>query len=115
MGCKSACWKSRVVTEAEQVLRHESAQIAQQATEAQEALDQHKKAKWQQAQADLTALCQSNSAQVQSFAFKMHETNEEHKSFIMHKRDSYNSRHKPFEKHISTNSKQRRQLRIVRT
>ena len=70
--------KSRVVTEAEEVLCLESAQIAQQATEAQEAMDQHYKAKWQQAEADLTALCQSNSAQVQSFAFKMHETNEEH-------------------------------------
>ena len=53
-------------------------QIAQQATEAQEAMDQHYKAKWQQAEADLTALCQSNSAQVRSFVCKMHETNEEH-------------------------------------
>ena len=52
--------------------------MAQQATEAQEAMDQHYKAKWQQAEADLTALCQSNSAQVQSFASKMHETNAEH-------------------------------------
>ena len=50
------------------MLCRESAQIAQQATEAQEAMDQHYKAKWQQAEADLTALCQSNSAQVQSFA-----------------------------------------------
>ena len=71
-------WKSRVVTEAEEVLCRESAQMAQQATEAQEAMDQHYKAKWQQAEADLTALCQSNSAQVQSFASKMHETNTEH-------------------------------------
>ena len=71
-------WKSRVVTEAEEVLCRESAQLAQQATEAQEAMDQHYKAKWQQAEADLTALCKSNSAQVQSFASKMHETNVEH-------------------------------------
>ena len=71
-------WKSRVVTEAEEALCRESAQMAQQATEAQEAMDQHYKAKWQQAEADLTALCQSNSAQVQSFASKMHETNAEH-------------------------------------
>ena len=41
-------------------------------------MGQHYKAKWQQAEADLTALCQSNSAQVQSFASKIHETNEEH-------------------------------------
>ena len=71
-------WKSRVVTEAEEVLCRESAQMAHQATEAQEAMDQHYKAKWQQAEADLTALCKSNSAQVQSFASKMHETNAEH-------------------------------------
>ena len=71
-------WKSRVVTEAEEVLCRESAQMAQQATEAQEAMDQHYKAKWQQAEADLTALCQSNSVQMQSFASKMHETNAEH-------------------------------------
>ena len=50
---------------------------------------------------DLKALCQSNSAQVQSFASKMHETNVSNiNSFMMHKRDEYNSRHKPFEKHI---------------
>ena len=36
------------------------------------------------------------------------------KSFMMHKRDSYNSRHKPYEKHINMNSKQRSQLRIIR-
>ena len=52
--------------------------MAHQATEAQEAMDQHYKAKWQQAEADLTALCKSNSVQVQSFASKMHETNAEH-------------------------------------
>ena len=71
-------WKSRVVTEAEEVLCRESAQIAQQATEAQEAMDQHYKTRWQQAEADLQALCQSNSAQVQSLASKLQETNEEH-------------------------------------
>ena len=71
-------WKSRVVTEAEEVLCRESAQMAQHATEAQEAMDQHYKAKWQQAETDLKALCKSNSAQVQSFASKMHETNVEH-------------------------------------
>ena len=45
---------------------------------AQEAMDQQYKAKWQQAESDLKALCKSNSAQVQSFASKMHETNVEH-------------------------------------
>ena len=66
------------MTEAEEVLCRESAQMAQHATEAQEAMDQQYKAKWQQAKSDLKALCKSNSAQVQSFAFKMHETNVEH-------------------------------------
>ena len=61
-------WKSRVVTEAEEVLCRESAQAAQQATEAQEAMDQHYKAKWRQAEDDLEALCPSNGAQAQSLA-----------------------------------------------
>ena len=71
-------WESRVVTEAEVVLCRESAQAAHQATEAQEAMDQHYKAKWRQAEADLQALCQSNSAQVQSLASKLQEANLEH-------------------------------------
>ena len=75
-------WKSRVVTEAEEVLCRESAQAAHQATETQEAMDQHYKAKWRQAQADLQALCQSNSAQVQSLASKLQETNlEDHELY----------------------------------
>ena len=70
--------KSRVVTEAEEALCRESAQAAHQATEAQEAMDQHYKAKWRQAEADLKALCQSNSTQLQSLASKLQETNLEH-------------------------------------
>ena len=70
-------WKSRVVTEPKKCCR-ESAQAAHQATEAQEAMDQHYKAKWRQAEADLKALCQSSSAQVQSLAAKLQETNLEH-------------------------------------
>ena len=66
------------MTEAEEALCRESAQAAQQATEAQEAMDQHYKAKWRQAEADLTALCQSNSAQAQPLAAKLQETNMEH-------------------------------------
>ena len=42
------------------------------------AMDQHYKAKWRQAEADLQALCQSNSAQAQSLASKLQETNPEH-------------------------------------
>ena len=71
-------WKSRVMTETEEVLCRESAQAAHQAPETQEAMDQHYKEKWRQAEADLQALCQSNNAQVQSLAFKLQETNLEH-------------------------------------
>ena len=71
-------WKSREVTETEKVLCRESAQAAHQASETQEAMDQHYKAKWRLAEADLQALCQSNSAQVQSLASKLRETNLEH-------------------------------------
>ena len=106
-------WKSRVVTEAEEVLCRESAQIPQQATETQEAMDQHYKARWQQAEADLKALCQSNSAQLQSRASKLRETNEEHQQ-LHTAQERYASRHKPYEKHNSANSKQRSQLRSVR-
>ena len=41
-------------------------------------MDQRYKAKWRQAEADLKALCQSNSTQVQSLASKLQETNLEH-------------------------------------
>ena len=50
------------MTETEEVLCRESAHVAQQATEAQEAVDQHYKARWRQAETDLRDLCQSNSA-----------------------------------------------------
>ena len=66
------------MTETEEVLCRESAQTAHQATETQEAMDQQYKAKWRQAEADLKTLCQSNSAQVQSLASKLQETNLEH-------------------------------------
>ena len=71
-------WKSRVATEAEEVLHRESAQAAQHATEAQEAMDQHYQARWRQAETELRDLRKSNSAQVQSLASKLQETQLEH-------------------------------------
>ena len=59
-------------------LAHQVRAEAQQATEAQEAMDQHDKAKWRQGEADLRDLCQSNSAQAQSLASKLQETNLDH-------------------------------------
>ena len=89
-------WKSRVVTETEEMLCRESVQIAQQATEAQEAMDQHYKTRWQQAEADLKVLCKSTVPRCSllplSCVRPMRSTN----SYILHKRDSYNSRHKPY-------------------
>ena len=70
-------WKSKVATKPKKCCR-ESAQAARQTTEAQEAMDQHYKAKWRQAEADLKALCQSNGAHVQSLAAKLQETSMEH-------------------------------------
>ena len=49
-------WKSRVVTEAGQVLCRESAQAAQQATEVQEAMDKQYQARWRQAEEELPRL-----------------------------------------------------------
>ena len=41
-------------------------------------MNQHYNSKWRQAEADLKALCQSNSTQAQSLASKLQETNLEH-------------------------------------
>ena len=71
-------WKSRVVTEAEEVLCRESAQAAQHATKAQETMDKQYQARWRQAEAELRDLRKSNNAQIQSLASKLHETQLEH-------------------------------------
>ena len=99
-------WKSSVVTEAEEVLCRESAQAAHHATEAQEAMDQQYQARWRQAEAELQDLCTPNSAQVQSLAAKLQETQLEHHSSTLHKRDSSSSRHKPSGKPKSRSNKQ---------
>ena len=61
-------WKSRVVTETEQVLRQESAQ----------AMDKQFQVRWKQTEAKLRELCKSNSAHVQTLTSKLHETQLEH-------------------------------------
>ena len=71
-------WKSRVVTEADQVLCQESARAAQHATEVQEAMDKQFQARWRQAEGELRDLCKSNSAQAQALAAKLQETQLEH-------------------------------------
>ena len=67
------------MTEAEEVLCQETAQAAQHATEAQEAMDKQYQTQWGQAEAELRDLCTSNSAQAQSLASKLRETQLEHR------------------------------------
>ena len=71
-------WKSRVVTETEEVLCRKSAQTAQHATEIQKTMDKQYQTRWKQAEAELRDSCQSNSAQAQSLASKLQETQLEH-------------------------------------
>ena len=71
-------WKSRVMTEIEQVLCRKSAQAAHQATEVQEGIDQQFQARWKRTEAELRDLCKSNSSQVQTLATKLQETQLEH-------------------------------------
>ena len=67
-------WRSRVAADAEEVLCRESAQAAQHATKAQEAMDKRYQARWGQAEAEPRDLCKSNSVQAQSVASKLQET-----------------------------------------
>ena len=106
-------WRSRVVTEAEEVLCRESAEMAQHATEAQEAMDQHYKAKWQQAEMTSKLYVNPTAPRCSLLRQRCMRPMLNINSFMMHKRDEYNSRHKPFEKHISLNNKQRIQLRSI--
>ena len=71
-------WKSRVVSEAEQVLCRESAEAAQHAIEIQEAMDKHCHARWRQAEAEFRDLRQSNNARVQTLAARLRESELEH-------------------------------------
>ena len=67
-------WKSRVVSEAEQVLVKESAEAAHRTTEVQEAMDKQFQVRWRQAEADLWDMCDSNSAQVQILAASLRKS-----------------------------------------
>ena len=70
-------WKSRVVNEAEQVLRKESAEAARRTTEVQEAMVKQFQARWRQAEAELRDTCESNSAQ-ETLAASLREGELEH-------------------------------------
>ena len=70
-------WKSRAVSEVEQVLCQESAEAAQRATDVQEAVEKVQ-ARWRQVEAELRDLRQSNSAQVQNLAARLRESELEH-------------------------------------
>ena len=107
-------WKSSVVTEAEEVLCRESAQAAHQATEAQEAMDQHHKAKWRQAEATSKLYVNPTAPKRSPSQPNCRRQIWNTMSSILHKRDSYDSRHKPYDKLKSRNNKQRKWLKNVK-
>ena len=69
-------WKSSVVSEGEPLLVKESAEAAQKATEVQEAIDKQFQARWRQAEAQPRDMCESNSAQLQQLADRLHNKSE---------------------------------------
>ena len=71
-------WKSRVVSEAEQVLCRESAEAAQRTTEVQKTMDKRFQTRWRQAEAELRDLRESNSAEAQTLAVRLREIELEH-------------------------------------
>ena len=58
--------KSRVVSEAEQVLCKESAEATHRTPEVPKAMNKQFQARWRQAEAEFRDMCDSNSAQVQA-------------------------------------------------
>ena len=71
-------WKSRVVSETPQVVCRESAEAAHRAAEVQKTMDKQLQIRWRQAEAELRNLCESNTAQVQTFAARLRESELEH-------------------------------------
>ena len=72
-------WKSRAVSEAEQVLlRKESAEAAHRTTDLQEARDKQFQACWRRAEAELRDTYESSGAQAQILAANLREGDLEH-------------------------------------
>ena len=98
-----------MATEAEEVLCRESAQVAQQATEAQAAMDQHYKANGVK-QKPIYVIYVNPTAPKRS---PSHLSRRRHiwntSSSTLFKRDSSSPRHKPFDKLKLRNNKQRQQ------
>ena len=104
-------WKSRLVTEAEEVLCRESAHVAHQATEAQENII---KLNGSRQRPTLQLYVNPTAYKCSLLPPRCMRPMQNIKSFMMHKRDEFNSRHKPFEKLINMNNKQRIQLRSIK-
>ena len=109
-------WKSRVVTEADQVLCQESAQAAHHATEVQEAMDKQFQPRWRvsigdqlkqnsETRVDPAGWQQRSSSKCSSQAAR-HNWNTS--SSVLLKRDSFNLRHKP-----SSNHNNKKNMRIL--
>ena len=67
-----------MVSKAEQALHKQSAEATHITTEVQEAMDKRFQARWRQAEAELRDVCESNSAQVQTLAARLRESELEH-------------------------------------
>ena len=106
-------WKSRVVTEAEEVLCRESAQMAQNATEAQVAMDNISKLNGRKQKLTYKLYVNPTAPRCSHLRRRCMRQMLNIKSFMTLKRDEYNSRHKPYEQHIYRNKKQRIQLRNI--
>ena len=99
-------WKSRLVSEAEQELRRESAEAAQRTTEVQEAMENNFKI-------DGDKLKQNSRTCVNLAALRYRPSQIDYErvswntiNYILHMRDSCNWRHKPSESHKTWNGKQ---------
>ena len=71
-------WKSRVVSETEQVLCKESAEATHRATEVQKSMDKLFQIRWRQIEAEFPDMSESNSTQVHTLAVRLRESELEH-------------------------------------
>ena len=108
-------WKSRVVTEAEEMLCRESAQMAQQATKHKRPWINITKLNGSRQRPTLQLYVNPTASKCSLLPPRSMRRMQNIKGFMMHKRDEFSSRHKPYEKLINMNNKQRRQLKNIKT
>ena len=101
-------WKSRVVTETEEVLCRESAQAAHQAIETQEAMDQIIKRNGARQKPTFKLSVNPTAPRCSPSHLSCRRPIWDTMSSIVRKRDSYDSRHKPYDKLKIRNNKQQK-------